>query len=211
MERSRLQTVFRQAPAFIVTLRGPDHVFEMANPPYYQLVGHRDILGRPVREALPEVVEQGFVDLLDQVYRTGEPFVGNEVLVRLQRGAKGPLEERFVNFVYQPLEEAGGSVSGILAHGVDVTDLVNARRQAEEQAMELEAQTEELQNQAAHLEEIQGELEAANDELVQASREAEEARAVLDAFNDAAPLPMALVDRELRFHRVNDALAGLYG
>jgi PAS domain S-box-containing protein len=211
VERNRLQTVFQQAPAFICTLRGPEHVFEMANPPYYQLVGHRDIIGKSVREALPEVVEQGFVDLLDQVYRTGEPFVGTEIPVQLRRELNAGLEERFVNFVYQPLADANGSITGILAHGVDVTDLVRARRQAEEQATEMEAQAEELQNQAAQLEEIQTELEAANEGLVRANEEAEEARAVLDTFNDASPLPMALVDRDLRFRRVNSALAAFYG
>jgi PAS domain S-box-containing protein len=211
VEQSRLATVFQQAPAVIAVVRGPDHVFEMANPPYYQLVGHRDVLGKPVREALPEIVDQGFIELLDGVYRSGQPYIGTEVPILLQRTPGAELEERFLNFVYQPLTDADGSVSGILAHGVDVSDLVWARRKAEAQAVELEVQAEELQSQAAQMEEIQAELESANADLVRANREAEEARAVLDAFNNAAPLPMALVDRDLRFRRVNDALAAFYG
>jgi PAS domain S-box-containing protein len=124
LERSRLSSIFLQAPAFIATVQGPDYVFELANPFYYQLVGHRDIIGKPVREALPEVASQGFIELLDQVYQSGQPFVGNEVPILLQRTENGPLEQRFVNFVYQPLFEADGSVSGIFAHGVDLTEHV---------------------------------------------------------------------------------------
>jgi len=124
LERSRLASIFVQAPAFIATLRGPEHVFELANPQYDQLVGHREILGKPVREALPEIEGQGFFELLDQVYATGQPFVGNEVLVLLRREKGGPLERRYLNFVYQPLLDTDGSVSGIFAHGVDITDQV---------------------------------------------------------------------------------------
>jgi PAS domain S-box-containing protein len=131
LERNRLRTVFQQSPAFIAMIVGQDHVFEMANPPYYQLVGHRDIVGRPVREALPEVVEQGFLELLDGVYRTGQPYVGTEMGILLQREPGGAAEERFVNFVYQPLPGPDGRTSGILAHGVDVTGQVRARYDVE--------------------------------------------------------------------------------
>jgi PAS domain S-box-containing protein len=137
LERNRLREIFQQAPAFIATLRGPEHVFETANPPYLQLVGHRDVAGKPVAEALPEVVEQGFVSLLDGVYRRGERFVGSEMPIALQRLAGGAAEEAFVNFVYEPLREADGSVSGIFVHGVEVTDQVRARREIERKAEEL--------------------------------------------------------------------------
>ncbi len=136
-ERGRLQELFTQAPAFITTLRGPEHVFEIANAHYLPLVGQRELIGKPVAEALPEVVEQGFVQLLDRVYSTGEPFVGNELPVQLQRELDGVLEERYVNFVYQPLRGPDGTVTGIFVHGVDVTDQVRARRQVEEKAEEL--------------------------------------------------------------------------
>jgi PAS domain S-box-containing protein len=137
LERSRLSSIFTEAPAYIATLRGPDHVFEMANPQYLQLVGSRDILGKPVREALPEVVEQGFIDLLDNVHRTREPFVGREVAMWLQGEGDRPATERFLNFVYQPILDGSGQVAGIFVHAVEVTDQVRARQELERKADEL--------------------------------------------------------------------------
>jgi PAS domain S-box-containing protein len=132
LERSRLSEIFTRAPAFVATLRGPDHVFELFNPAYLQLVGHRDLLGKTAREVFPEVEGQGFFHLLDNVYRTGEPYEGREIPIRLQRTPGGPPEERFIDLLYQPLFDADGSVSGIFAHGVDITEQVEARKRAEE-------------------------------------------------------------------------------
>ncbi len=131
LERARLEYVFQQAPSFLAVVRGPDHVFELANDAYYQLVGHRETLGKPVREALPEVIEQGFIELLDGVLRTGEPFIGREIPVRLARTPGASLEERFVDFVYFPFTEPDGTRSGVIAHGYDVTEQVLARREVE--------------------------------------------------------------------------------
>ncbi|MDQ3439852.1 MAG: PAS domain S-box protein [Planctomycetota bacterium] len=128
IERARLTAAFQQSPAFLAVLRGPHHVFEMINERYGQLVGRRDIVGKPVREALPEIAGQGFFELLDRVYTSGEPFVGTAMPAMLRRHPGQPPEERLLDFVYQPVREADGSVSGTLVHGVDVTD----RRRAEE-------------------------------------------------------------------------------
>lgn len=84
-ERQRLQQMFAQAPGFMAMLDGPDHVFELVNPAYEQLIGHRKVQGKPVREALPEVISQGFVKLLDQVYDSGQTYTGRSVKVGLQR------------------------------------------------------------------------------------------------------------------------------
>jgi PAS domain S-box-containing protein len=129
--QERLASLFAQAPAFIAMLRGPTHVFELANPAYVQLVGHRDILGRPVHEALPEVRGQGFVSFLDRVLETGEPYVGTAVAVQLQRTPGAESEERFVDFVYAPLTDADGARSGVVAIGSDVTERVRAERARE--------------------------------------------------------------------------------
>jgi signal transduction histidine kinase len=131
VERRRLEEVFQQAPAFLAVARGPNHRFEFANDAYLQLVGNRDVVGKTVAEALPEMVGQGFIGALDDVLRTGRPFVGREIPVRLQRGHGGVLEERYLDFVYQPLTEVDGTRVGVVAHGSDVTEHTLARRDLE--------------------------------------------------------------------------------
>ncbi|HEX4036830.1 MAG TPA: PAS domain-containing protein [Acidobacteriaceae bacterium] len=121
-ERERLLSLFQQAPAFFAVLKGPDHVFEMVNPPYLRIVGGRDVLGKPLREALPDVVDQGYGVILDRVYRTGEPFIGQGHRFTLSADQRHPREERQVDFAYQPLRESDGAISGILVFGVDITE-----------------------------------------------------------------------------------------
>lgn len=130
-ERTRLTQVFMRSPAFIAILRGSKHIFDLVNPPFYQLVGHRDLQGKPAVEALPEVTNQGFIELMDQVYNTGEPFSGSDIRVMLQTAPTGPMEERFVDFSYQPLYEEDGAVTGILLHGIDLTERKRLEQQRE--------------------------------------------------------------------------------
>jgi PAS domain S-box-containing protein len=134
-EIERMRHLFEQAPGLMAFLHGPNHVFDLANAAYRQIVGRSELIGKPVREALPELVDQGFFALLDRVYDTGEPFVGREVRVMLQRQAADGLEERFVNFIYQPVKDHAGKVSGIFIEGSDVTEAVrvnNALRESEQ-------------------------------------------------------------------------------
>src|SRR5437762_3063819 len=100
--RDNLYTLFMQAPALICVLRGPDHIFDLVNPPYQNLFRDRELLGKPIREALPELEGQGFFELLDRVYTSGEPYFGKEARVLLDRAGSGKLEEGFFNFIYQP-------------------------------------------------------------------------------------------------------------
>lgn len=126
--RDRLHALFMQAPTPICILRGPEHVFELTNPMYRQLVGNRDMVGLPAREAMPEIAGQGFFELLDRVFATGERFVGKELSVQLAREQSDRLEEAIVNLVYEPVRDAKGAVSGILVLATDVTELVHARQ-----------------------------------------------------------------------------------
>jgi signal transduction histidine kinase len=113
-------------------------VFELANARYVRLAGDRSLIGRPVREAMPEVAGQGHFELLDQVYRTGTVQVGNEARVLLDVGEGRP-EERFFDFVCAPDRGPGGVVEGILMFSFDVTEQVVARRRIEEQRCAAEA------------------------------------------------------------------------
>ncbi|MEE1657908.1 PAS domain S-box protein [Microvirga sp. CF3062] len=120
----RLQFFFQQAPGMIAIVSGPDHVFEFANTAYLDLVGRREVVGQRVRDVLPELDEQGTVALLDKVYATGEPFIGRRMPVAFQRQANAPAETRYMDFVYQPVVEDRGQVTGIFAQGFDVTQQV---------------------------------------------------------------------------------------
>jgi PAS domain S-box-containing protein len=125
-ETERLRQLFEQSPSFMAVLRGKDHRFELTNPAYLQLIAHRNVVGKTVREAVPEIEGQGFFELLDQVYSTGEPFIGQSVKINIQRTRDAAVEERFLDFVYQPIRNALGAVSGIFVEGVDVTSAHNA-------------------------------------------------------------------------------------
>jgi signal transduction histidine kinase/DNA-binding response OmpR family regulator len=121
-DKTHLQRLFEQAPGFICVLRGPEHTYELANAAYRRLTGGRELIGRTVGAALPEVVEQGFIDLLDQVYRSGKPFIGRAVGLDLQFDADSPLERRYLDFIYQPVLDPSGEVIGIFVQGSDVTE-----------------------------------------------------------------------------------------
>jgi len=125
----QLRRLFMQAPSFMAILRGPDMVFELVNNAYLQLIGHRDVVGQPLRQALPEVVDQGFPELLEQVLATAEAFVGRQIRIALQRRPDGPLEERYLDFVYQPIIEDDGAVSGVFVVGSDISERVQAEDQ----------------------------------------------------------------------------------
>jgi PAS domain-containing protein len=125
-ELARWREMFRQAPAPVALLRGPRHVFEFANDAYLRLVGGREVVGKALGEALPEIIEQGFLELLDGVLRSGDPYIGAGASVKLQRVAEGPVEERVLDFIYQPMRDASGEVDGVLVLATDVTERARA-------------------------------------------------------------------------------------
>ena len=128
-----LEEVFRNAPSFLHVLRGPEFVFELANDAFYQLVGHRELIGRPAFEALPEAAEDGYQQRLSQVMATGEPFMvmGFELPVTVIRTPGAPPEERLIDLIYLPLFEEDGTCQHVLGHGIDVTTHVQTREKAE--------------------------------------------------------------------------------
>jgi PAS domain S-box-containing protein len=136
-QHQRMRQMFQQAPGIIAVLREPSHIFEFANDAYLRLVGNREVLGKPVSEALPEIAGQRFLALLDHVYRTGEPYVGRAAAVMLRRQPDVPLEERFVDFVYQPIRDERGHVSGIFVEGSDVTDAIRTNQALRESELRL--------------------------------------------------------------------------
>src|ERR1051325_5422533 len=133
------------APAAITVTEGPDHVIVMQNAIARQMVGGRDLIGKRARDVFPEIDAQGLTALQDEVYRSGVPYVGNEVRVVFDRAGDGSPREGFFNFVYHPLRDAPGVVYGILSHAVEVTDQVRARHDVEEKVDQLRRVSRELE------------------------------------------------------------------
>jgi PAS domain S-box-containing protein len=130
--REHLTRTFEQAPVGIAVLEGPEHVFTLANPPYRAVAGGRDVLGLTARQAFPDLEGQGIYELLDRVYRTGEPFVADELRLAFRHRPDAEITERALNFTYQPLRDETGAVYAIAAVVIDVTDQVRGRDLAEE-------------------------------------------------------------------------------
>jgi PAS domain S-box-containing protein len=126
-DSARLRSLFEQAHGFMCILRGPQHVFEFANSAYLRLVGQRPLIGKSVREALPEVVGQGFCELLDSVYGSGKPYKADDLRIELRLAPGGAPSAVYIDFMYQPILD-NGAVSGIFVQGFDVTDRSMARQ-----------------------------------------------------------------------------------
>jgi len=182
LERGRLLESFTLAPTGMALMSGPEHRFTFANSAYLALVGRSDreqIVGKPMLEVFPEVAGQGFDKLLDQVYRTGEPFQAKEQEVRLKRfGVKDTI---YITFSYQATRNLEGEVEGILAHVVDVTEQVRARNQ-------LEARVRE---RTAELLEAEDKLRTLNSRLLQAQDD-ERRRLARDLHDSAGQILVAL-------------------
>jgi PAS domain S-box-containing protein len=178
--RARLYDLLMQAPAAMTIMRGPEHRIEFVNPLALRYRGRADLVGKTAREATPELVEQGILAIMDEVYMTGTPFVGTEFPVRIDRRGDGVLEEAYYNFVYQPLRTAQGEIEGILVHSVAVTEQVLARR---------------------HVEELNRQLEAEKDALRQAEQEAQARTAELETTFEAMTECVVVCDArgEIRF------------
>ncbi len=130
-ERKLLHDFFTQAPAVLAILKGPEFVFEFANPAYLELIGKRNLIGKTMLEALPETAGQGFIELLDNVYKTGETFTGKEMPITVDKD-NGKHEKFYLNFTYQAFSNDKGETEGILVFAYDVTEQVMGRKLIEE-------------------------------------------------------------------------------
>jgi PAS domain S-box-containing protein len=127
-----IERLYMNAPAFICTLKGPEHIFELVNPEYQRMYGSRQLLGKKIIEAIPELISQGIIEKLDKVYQTGEPYVVTEMLLYLSRDEGKEPEPTYLNFSYQPMYDPDKNISGILVFGYEVTNQVLAKMEGEE-------------------------------------------------------------------------------
>jgi PAS domain S-box-containing protein len=199
--RNQLRDLFVEAPTAIALLSGPDHQFVFANRAYFKMAGRRrnEIIGKLVRDALPELVDQGFLDVLNRVYQTGETFVASALEVDLVRG--GRKQAVYVDFTYYPMRNLAGEIEGILFQGIHVTEEVLARTQLEKRVSE---RTTEL-NRA------EGNLRALNQELMLAQDE-ERRRLALELHDSVgqsvAALQWKLVSAQENVYASGEAMAG---
>lgn len=128
--RAVIHNFFHQAPAMLAILKGPDHIFEFVNPPFQELIGGRNPVNLPAREAVPEAAGQGYFEILDNVYKTGNPFIGKEMPLTIEKG--NGLVQIYISFICQSIKNASAETDGILVFCYDVTGQVLARRQLEE-------------------------------------------------------------------------------
>lgn len=126
-----IERLYMNAPAFICTVKGPDHIYELVNPEYQRMYGKRQLLGKKVVEALPELVSQGIIEILDKVYQTGEPYVVTERLLYLSRDEGKEPEPTYLNYSYQPMYDGDGNINGILVFGYEVTQQVLAKMESD--------------------------------------------------------------------------------
>ncbi|HEV2675935.1 MAG TPA: PAS domain-containing protein [Aliidongia sp.] len=144
-EQEQFSQLFEQAPTFMAMLRGPQHRIELANPGYLKLVGHRPVLGKTIAEALPDAVEQGYLELLDKVYASGEAFSADAAPYAVQAAPGGPVDQRSVDFVFQPVRDSSGTVVGIFIEGADVTERAKADAALRESEARLRALNADLE------------------------------------------------------------------
>ena len=138
-KRKRFSDLFLQAPSSICILRGEDLVYEMANPLYLKITGKKDIIGKKAVEVFPEVAAQGFLALVESVYKTGVSFSANEVLIKLDLNGTGELQDHYMDFVYEAYRNDEGEIDGVFFFANLVTEQVLARRKVEQNETYLRA------------------------------------------------------------------------
>jgi PAS domain S-box-containing protein len=135
-ETERQRMSLQQMPGFVGVLAGPTHLYEYVNDAYVAISGQREFIGRTVRDVFPELAGQGFYELLDGVYASGNPFSGRAVPILLA-GENGP-RSRFIDLLYQPIRSDTGDIVGIFVGGYDVTERVLAEKALEQANSTLE-------------------------------------------------------------------------
>lgn len=129
-EKHKFEAIFRDSPAPMALWRGPDFIFELVNPQFEDFFQNREFVGKPLTEAMPELIKQPILDILQRVFETGETFTGIEFASKFSRSLGGPLEDCFVDFSVTRIHDAEGKPYGVFSHTINVTDKVKARDEA---------------------------------------------------------------------------------
>jgi signal transduction histidine kinase len=199
-QQALLHHVLMQAPAMVCIFEGPSHRFQLVNGPYQALVGQRPLLGKPIAEAMPELAGQPIFELLDKVYRTGEPFLATEMLVQLDHDNSHPatLDERYYNFTYQARRDLQGTIDGILVFAYEVTAQVQARRLVEDTARQLAELNQQLDTFNEELAATNEELQASNEEFLTNNTELARTQLALRQLNEELEVRVEARNREVQ-------------
>ncbi|SHG33723.1 PAS domain S-box-containing protein [Fodinibius roseus] len=143
-DRDKLKEMFEEAPSPKCLLEGPELRYVIANKAYRQVVGQEDIVGRPVIDVLPEVEEQGYIDLLEKVYQTGEPYLGFGDPVQIDKDNEGSKQKYIFNLLFAPLFDEEGEVYGIFIEALDFSEQITYQQQLRESLTEKETLLAEI-------------------------------------------------------------------
>ena len=196
-KRRELHAILMEAPAGIVMYDGPEFIFELINPVYQSFFPGRELLGKPILEALPELKGHPVMEHFKNTYRTGETYYGKEDKTRLAREVNGPLVDSYWNFVIQARYNENREIDGILMFGFEVTEQVEARLATQELNEELSS--------------INEELAALNEELLSARQKTEQAESQLRLAIEGANLGSWYIDPETKVVETSSKLAEIYG
>ena len=147
-ERMVLYNSFMNAPAAIAIVKGDTFIYEFANAEYEKLVDRKITIGKTVQELFPEMEQQGIIDILYNVFSTGEPFIANEFPIEIINESTGKLVLGYYNSVVQPMKDEKGNTERLLSHGVEVTQQVNARKVIEASENQFRIFADSIQNLA---------------------------------------------------------------
>lgn len=139
-----LQKLFLEVPAVVGLVRASDYQYVLANPEYRRLYGNRPLVGKTIYDAHTKEEGRGFFQRVERVVKTGKPFTGNEMPATFERLNDGELAHGYFNLVYQPLIDVNNKVEAVLVFAVEVTELVNARKELTVTNNELSEKNDEL-------------------------------------------------------------------
>lgn len=164
---AEFRRLFQEAPAFFAVLSGPSHVFTFTSDSYIKLIGGRNVIGQTVAQALPEIVGQGFIELLDRVYSEGYVHSAASQRVLLENDPGKPAEETFLDFSYNPIRDGSGQITGVFVQGMDRTEAVRAARR---QRLMIDELNHRVKNTLATVQSIASQTLRSSSDFEQAKR-----------------------------------------
>ncbi|MDR6944889.1 PAS domain-containing protein [Mucilaginibacter pocheonensis] len=181
----QMRELYKEVPAQIAIVKGPDLVYEFINPQYQnEFFPDRKALGRPLLSVMPEVTGKPIWDILQNVYKTGQSFTGREICIQLANGITGKLENHYFDVVYQAIRDDKGKITGVLSFKYEITELVAARKNLEQKKEELRTLNAGLVRANEEIQATNEELQTSNEELSSANEELFSARQNLLKLND---------------------------